>query len=393
MAVPRSTMRTKQVPLIGCPSEIISQIVCHLDKPSLRKLVLSSRQLNTITTPYLYDDIEILGHSQSWSLPASTKFRNLAVLLLKRPHLARYVRHSTMRKNSSIDSRNGQLGIAHVPQSLWTAIASATHSKEEERQWLEDVSFTKSINEDAMMALLLPALPNLTTLDLTLGEYVMYFSRMMQRASRKEKPFDRTPALKQLSDIMYAQNGRVCTYYNEELEDTDRDNDEEGGRQKFSEHSVMPLSRPAVSRIFGLKSSFQDGFTTQEPWVLPLACGFSSQLSHLELRECLLNSQAVVDLLRVPNALKNFIYEVTPETPDSSILNVNIYRAMEYQMSSLENIWLDCVPWNEELVRFTQFDDAKPMPSLANFKNLRVMRIASPFLFGSLRRLYRERTG
>ena len=133
MAVPRSTMRTKQVPLVGCPPEIISQIVGHLDKPSLSRLVLSSRQLNLIATPYLYDDIELLGHSQSWSRPASTKFRNLTVLFLERPHLARYVRHFTMRKNSSSDGRNGQVEIAHVPQSLWTAIETASHSKEEER--------------------------------------------------------------------------------------------------------------------------------------------------------------------------------------------------------------------------------------------------------------------
>ena len=84
-----------------------------------------------------------------------------------------------MRKDSSSDSRSRQVEIADLPQALSTAIETASHSKEEERQWLEDVSFTKSINEDALMALLLPALPNLKTLDLTLGENVMYFSRMM----------------------------------------------------------------------------------------------------------------------------------------------------------------------------------------------------------------------
>ena len=235
------------------------------------------------------------------------------------------------------------------------------------------------------MALLLPALPNLKTLDLTLGENVMYFSRMMQRASRKEKPFDTTPAFEKLSDIMYVQNRRISTYYNEDVDD-----DEE---EEYPCYTVMPLSLPAVSRIFGLKSSFQVGITNQEPWVLPLACGFSSQLSHLGLRECLLNSQAVVDLLQVPIALKTFIYEVNPKTPDSSILNINIYRAMEYQKSSLENIWLDCVPWDEELVRFPQFLGAESMPSFANFNNLRILRIASPFLFGDIRRLRLERKG
>ena len=33
---------------------------------------------------------------------------------------------------------------------------------------------------------------------------------------------------------------------------------------------------------------------------------------------------------------------------------------------------------------FYQFNHAKPMPSFANFKNLRTLRVASPFLFGSI---------
>ena len=187
---------------------------------------------------------------------------------------------------------------------------------------------------------------------------------------------------------MYAQDSRTSLGG----EDADR-HDDEAEAEEYPCYTVMAFSLPAVSRVFGLQSHFQGGIRNQEPWVLPLACGFSSQLSHLELRECLLNSQAVADLLQVPIALNTFIYEVFPETPDSSSLNVNICRGMEYQMRSLENIWLDCVPWNEEFVRFPQFDDAKPMPSLANFKNLRVLRIASPFLFGSIRRLWREGKG
>lgn len=385
-------MRTKQVSLIACPSEIISQIVGNLDKSCLNRLAVSSRDLNLIITPYLYQDIELLGHSQKWSRPASTTFRNLAVLLLERPHLAGYVRHFTMRRDNSNDRLREQVEISHFPQALSSAIETASHSEEVERQWLEDMSFTKPINEDALMALLLPALPNLKTLDLTLGEKATYFSRMMQRASRKEKPFDTAPAFEKLSDIMYSQDSRISLYCGGGGEDADS-HDNEAEAEEYPCYTVMPLLLPAVSRIFGLQSKFQVGITNQEPWVLPLACGFSSQLSHLELRECLLNSQAVLDLLQVPIALKTFIYEITPKTPDSSILNVNIYRAMEYQMNSLENLWLDCVLWDEELVRFPQFRNAESMPSFANFNNLRILRIASPFLFGDIRRLMREGKG
>ena len=389
-------MGTKQVPLIACPSEIISQIAGHLDNPSLSRLALSSRALNVIATPYLYNHINPLSYSHPCLPPASIDCWNLTVLLLERPHLAGYVRHFSMRKAYSDDRRREQGKMAPPSQAILTAIATASHSKEEERQWLEDLSFTKSTHEDALMALLLPTLPNLKTLDLTLEKNVKYFSRMMQRASRKEKPFDTAPAFEKLSDIMYTQDHHLDQFCHRGGLDDER-HDEEAEAEEDPCHNVMPLSLPAVSRIFGQQSEFQLGIPNRGPWVLPLACGFSPQLSHLELRDCLLASQVVVDLLQVPVALKTFVYEVTPatppHTPNSSILNVNIYKAMEYQMKSLENIWLDCVPWDEELVEFSQFDDARPMPSFANFKNLRVLRIASPFLFGSIQRLRQEGKG
>lgn len=386
MVLPRSMKRTKQVSLVACPSEIISQIVGNLDKSSLSRLALSSRFLNVITTPYLYDHIEFLGHSRNWSSPESIAFRNLTLLLLERPHLAGYVRHFTMRKDFGREGRGEHSEIPHLPQALLKAIEAASHSKEEERQWLEDVSCTKSMNGDALMALVLPTLRNLKPLDLRLGDDIMYFSRMMQRASRKEKPFDTRPAFEKLADIMYMQNRRVWTSCDAENLDDDE--------QPYFTAMAFPL--PAVHRLFALKCGFQFGIGIQGhkirgPLVFPLACGLSPQLSHLELRECHVKSQTLVDILWVPAALKSFIYEVIAKMTDSSVFNITIYRAMEHQMSSLENIWLDCVPWNEDLLRFHQFGNARPMPSFANFKNLRTLRIASPFLFGNITLQQRER--
>ncbi len=237
--------RTKQKSLIACPSEIISQIVGNLDKSSLSRLASTSRFLNVIITPHLYDHIELLGHSHDWSRPQTIEFRNLTLLLLERPHLAGYVRHFTMRNDFISDGREcwgEHTEIAHLPHALLTAIEAASHSKEEERQWLEDVSFPKFTTRDALVALLLPTLRNLKTLDLRLGDNIMYISRMMQRASRKEKPFDTTPAFEKLSDIMYAQNRRFRTWCDEENDDDDDDDDD--GHPYYT---AMPLPLPAVN--------------------------------------------------------------------------------------------------------------------------------------------------
>ena len=392
MVLPRSVKGTEQVSLIACPPEIISQTAGYLDTSSLNKLALSSRFLNLIFTPHLYDHIQILGYRQDWSRSQSIKLRNLTLLLLERPHLAGYVRHFSMHNDFRREAWDEHTEIAHLPQAFLTAIEAASHSKEEERQWLKDVSSTHLINGDALMALLLPTLRNLKTLDLRLGDDIMYFSRMLQRASGKEKPFDTTPAFEKVSDIMFVQNKRVWTCYDEDhyFDDHDDDDDDDDGCEYLS--YTVPL--PAVTRVFGLKFGFNRGISKQEPWLLSLACGVTFQLTHLELRDCLLNSQALADILRVPFALKTFIYEVSVLTPESSAFNLNIHRAMEHQMSSLKNVWLDCIPWNADLSRFRQWVDwhsvAQPIPSFANFNNLRTLRIASPFLFGSIHQRQRE---
>ena len=378
---------------IACPPEIISQIAGYLDRSSLSSLALSSRFLNLIFTPYLYDHIEILCYRQDWSRSQSIKLRNLTLLLLERPHLAGYVRHFSMHNDFRKEAWGEHTEIAHLPQALLTAIEAASHSKEEERQWLKDVSSTRFINGDALMAILLPALRNLKTLDLRLGDDIMYFSRMLQRASGKEKPFNTTPAFEKVSDIMFVQNKRVWTCYDEDCYDDDDDDDEDDDEDGF-EYLSYTVPLPAVTRVFALKCGFKHGISKQEPELLSLACGVTFQLLHLELRDCLLNSQTLADLLRVPIALKTFIYEVSVLRPESSAFNLNMHRAMEQQMSSLENIWLDCVPWNASVNRFRQFVDwhsfANPIPSFANFNNLRTLRIAAPILFGSIHHRQRE---
>ena len=58
--------------------------------------------------------------------------------------------------------------------------------------------------DDSLLPLLLPALMKLESLDLTIGNCPYgYFRRMVERAARRERPFDILPAFDSLTMFRY----------------------------------------------------------------------------------------------------------------------------------------------------------------------------------------------
>ena len=151
----------------GLPPEITSHIIASIDsKPAIGSLALCSRRLNIVTAPYLYQHIELWGHDGTGKGLPSARLRNLTSLLLERPDLAQHVRHFTMREWFSCEGHSGEGGQVEGPdQPIKTAIKAVSQSKEEEAEWLEEVSWNEATNEDAFLALLLPTLLNLEKLD------------------------------------------------------------------------------------------------------------------------------------------------------------------------------------------------------------------------------------
>ena len=111
----------------------------------------------------------------------------------------------------------------------------------------------------------------------------------------------------------------------------------------------------------------------------------SSTVQHLELRESKLNMADLANLLRVPIALTTFIYDLAPDAynPEFRISFRRMHKALESQMDGLENIWFDSglAYWNSPWL--PERDDLAPMPSFANFKNLKGLRIGSTYIFNT----------
>lgn len=110
--------------------------------------------------------------------------RPLTSLLLQRADLAYLVRRLTMREEFSdgCDSRSKveegrPANIVEVVDVFKIAVEAASHTKEEEKEWLTHLSWA-----DTIVAFLLPALPKLKKLDLQLMSDSTYFERMFKKS-------------------------------------------------------------------------------------------------------------------------------------------------------------------------------------------------------------------
>ena len=210
---------------------------------------------------------------------------------------------------------------------------------------------------------MLPTLLNLEKLDLNINSEIDYVTRVMERAALKETPFDTRPAFEKLTDVMQTMAERNY-------------------RMKL-QNIAVPLQLPPIKAIFGDRVNSENN--EDEEWSLRDLTTGSSTVHHLKLRESKLDIVDLANLLGAPIALTTFIYNLAPDaySPEFRISFRRMHKALESQMDSLENIWLDSVLayWNSPWL--PERDDLAPMPSFANFKNLKGLRIGSTFIFNT----------
>ena len=348
------------------PPEILQAIIKQVeDKSTLCKLVRCSHYLYEVTVPFLYEHVELYDYEGGTSMHWFMYLRPLTSLLLQRADLAYLVRRLTMREEFSdgYDSRfKVEEGLpantVEVADIFKHAVEAASHNQEEEKEWLTHLSWAD--HADAMIALLLPALPRLEKLDLQLMYDSMYFERMLKRAGLREKPFDKQPAFLALKDFMH-------TWY-----------DEKYGMSPM--YVAMFLRLPAIDRIFGHRIGSAD---EQEDQTLAMLDVGSSTVTHLEFKDCKLSTEDITQLLKVPQNLTAFIYELGSGHLSYTGYNFKAIReALVPQAHSLENLWLGYEK-RYGICFLDEIDDTTPIPSFASFNKLKTLKIATVFLFGS----------
>ncbi len=193
--------------------EILDRVVSFVDSsPDLAHLAYVSKRLNRITLPRLYADVSF---KNNWAEYHTKNLLPFAFLMFQRPDLASLVQSFTLRPayettHAEDDVHDESAWPKHpdLDQTLKNTIAMHTQEPDSRQQWFEVVRARR--NEAAILALLLPVLINLRSMDVPFQrEYdgngrekdSEYTLEMLSRAA-EGKFVNELPMFTSLTDVM-----------------------------------------------------------------------------------------------------------------------------------------------------------------------------------------------
>lgn len=379
--------------LTTLPPELAGCVIANIkSQGTLCNLARCSRQLYLCTIPHLYYHVEILEETRN-AEQHNRKLPTLASLLIRRPDLARLVRIFTLgvgcpprvtadSSEKSVDFEESEdseesedfehfeepvsVKTVTVDQALKTAVVASSLSKEEENNWLEQLSHTHRCHSDSFLALLLPTLLMVERLefDSNNGYCTCYLERMMQRAASREKPFDIQSPFKALKIITFSH--------------------EMSHAQRGMVFIASLLKLPAIQEISGVLGLPWNGYYGP-PWedlddrvTIKNPMELNSCSSPLICLDLVAHAHSAADLghmLRAPKDLKAFFYTICSPI---CVSFTSIRHALGPQQNCLRSIGFNYGayydPFSEGMANF------QPMASFVSFKNLKYFKAAVTFL-------------
>ena len=356
-------MGSHELSLPSLPVELVSHILAKVkSRETLKNATLCSKAFHDIAIPHLYDCVNIHADVNNDD-ELHAIIRKSTIHFLRNPALAAHVRHFSIRPAFEDDLLNYQnppkqsldeilAASTDLEDEIKEAIKEASHSDEEHAKWLEDNKC-----DDALLALLLPLFTKVETLDIEEPISPQYVDRMLQRAGRKEKPFDKKPAFKRLHSFTWVHNDNTC-----------------GGS-----FASGPFMFPSVTSMYFHRMASSDEDDEPESGLKEIEYGASS-CTHLELADCRLNDADTRILLAIPKELKSFIYEFGwGHLAYCNISFQTLRTALEQHKDSLEDLAID---FGFDGIEWIEPDVTLPMKSFSEFSKLRKIRIAPDFVFG-----------
>lgn len=185
--------------------ELLDRIVSFITSPpNLAVVARLSKQFNRIALPYLYAKVSFDG---AWADTGTKHLRSLTLLMLQRPDLAALVKSFSHRFMFGTEQKD-DLPEGDAPQCgpqdpkmyeiFKSAIDKYEESEDMSKEWLRAVM--EGRNEAAIVALLLPSLLNLQSLDAPFdievdshgyGVNSDYIMAMLDLAGRDKRAFSK----------------------------------------------------------------------------------------------------------------------------------------------------------------------------------------------------------
>lgn len=345
--LPTSSLFVMSSTLDVLPQELLSQVISSVEKSGwLLDLALCCRSLYGLTLPHLYSSVRLIYHDFDEPYPHLEPF---TIKVLKNPGLASFVREFALTETWRTDDYPRKLsGSNEVNEILQENVRRSSHSEDEESMWFE--ALTHYPNEDALLALLLPSLPNLNRLDLMVpASGAEYYEKMFRRAVAKEKPFDVQPAFSSLrvivnncDDTRYGTSPDLMSNY---------------------------LQLPSLQEFYGQNVYSEEGLPHTSLTRLETA---SVLLTRLEIRRSRFNEDDLMNMFRSFKNLTTFVYNLGWVHISHCNYSASALRkALAWVEHSLENLWID----SECEKFFWTEDDLTPISSLASFKILKNIRL------------------
>jgi hypothetical protein len=340
--------------------ELISRILeSCTSKATVAVAAQCSRQWYGIAMPLLYHRVNV-NNPQSYELRKSY-LKSLAVLFLSKPNIAAHVQHFSLRPGFS-DGPKWKSGVEPNGDGDWDsallekiqeAIASISCSDEERATWLKEADC-----DDTFLALLLPTLPNLVSLDLMGPQHAKYTERMLWRFGTGA---ERGLAFMNLKSLFWTYQHIACV--------------PTGAIVSPGIFAMPSIERIYLHRIFG-------GYGNKVDERLAQFSPRTSTCTYLELRDCRFHPSDVQNLFLMPKALSTFIYDIGQDQFYYCTVSFSTIRqGLEHHKETLEELCLDyChggIKWEPGML-----DNPSPMTPLNEFLRLKRLKIAPVFILG-----------
>ncbi|KAL2006991.1 hypothetical protein VTN00DRAFT_8429 [Thermoascus crustaceus] len=320
---------------------ITDQIEARLDRLNLASC---SRRFYHLLQPHVYKSI-ILGYGDD------ARLSPLVHTIARNPTLAQAVLHLTLHIQYSAWACFKHK-VQYDPILLNPIVKMYSHSNTE---WILWERALKGDMHDSWVALLLPQLPNLQSVETTVPFDSELFDRMLERATTGQKPFDTKPAFSSLIDVSVLRLDTV---------------------QGLSVSEVMPLFRiPSVRHFTGVKVTegrSTDSDDEDQPAPPPGAGTVTSSITEIDLRASN-GYRGMRNLICACPNLQSFKYRHIDEGIPGHWFNPAAFGRSLLASSaraSLESLWLDYESGEDFETSFiTTMDDF--VGSLAEFTALK----------------------
>lgn len=332
--------------------ELISRILeSCISKATVAVAARCSRQWYDIAMPLLYYRVNVKNPQYS----RKSYLKSLAVLFLSKPNIAAYVRHFSLRLGfgDGPEWESSEERDSALLEKIQEAITSISCSDEERATWLKEADC-----DDTFLALLLPTLPNLVSLDLMGPGYAEYTERMLWRFGTGA---ERDSAFTNLKSLFWTYQQVAC---------------------KPAGAIISPgiFAMPSIKRIH-LHHAI-GGYLDKVDKRLAQFSPRTSTCTNLELRDCRFHPSNVQNLFLIPKALSTFIYDIGRDQFYYCTVSFSTIRqGLEHHKETLEELCLDYCHGSIKLEPGI-LDDSSPITPLNEFLRLKRLKIAPVFILG-----------